>query len=299
MQTSAKWLATAFVLPSLLLLGGEAQADDTTRGFVFQPEAKVAALRPTLARPMKLNFKGDKARLIAPVFTRSGLFAAAPKKLHGLSKFEGDVTHDPVYDPSIDAWFAWSNGMIVEIKADGRLPVIIEDPPGHDFDIRMSNGLAMFRDPNKNEIVLMRLNRNAQGERERTVLHRGIEFFNPRFSPGGDKVVVSTDGNREGRLIVTSLVTMRAEDVGVGYQPTWSPDGKKLYFMDFENDGYNFTASKLFARDLERGATQKLFESREVIATQPAISRDGRQVAFYDEAAQDVAVAELPEMEVR
>lgn len=298
MQTPVKWLATAFVLPSLLSLSGVAQAEET-RGFVFHPEAKVAQERPTLAQPMKLGFLGKKERLITPVFTHEGLFAAAPEKLWGLGKFPGDLSHPPVYDPSSETWFAWSNGMIVEVRPDGALPVIVEDPLGHDFDIRAVNGLIVFRDPNRNEIVLQSLNRNASGDYERTVLHRGIQFFNPRFSPDGDKIVVIEDGPRDGRLIVTDLKTRRTMDVGVGYQPAWAPDGKTLYFMDFENDGYNFTASSLHSRDLERGVTKKLFESKTVIATQPSVSRDGRSIAFFDEVSRDVAVATLPEQEVR
>lgn len=298
MSTHAKWIAAALALPSLFLFGPESRAEEA-RDVVFNVEAKVIRERPTLARPMKLDFKGDKARLVTPIFTREGLFATAPKKLHGLGKYEGDVSHEPVYDPSIDAWFAWSNGMIVEVKPDGSLPVVVEDPPGHDFDIRVSNGLAVFRDPNRNEIVLMRLDTNEKGERERTVLHTGIEFFNPRFSPGGDKIVVSRNQGRDDRLFVTEVMTRRVSDVGVGYQPTWSPDGKTLYFMDFENDGLAISESRLYARDLSRGVTTKIFESREVIATQPAISRDGRSIAFFDEAAMDVAVAELPTQEVR
>ena len=293
MSTQAKWIAAALFFPALLLSGSQSWAEDA-RDVLFKVEARVARERPTLRRPMKLNFRGERARLITPVFTREGLFATAPQKLWGLGRFPGDVSHEPVYDVSSDKWFAWSNGMIVEVAPDGRLPVVVEEPPGHDFDIRAAHGLVVFRDPNKNEIVLMRLNTG-----ERVVLHRGVQYFNPRFSPNGDKVVVGEDGSREGRLLVTDLATLKTEDVGAGSQPTWSPDGRTLYFMAFENDGYNFTESRLYARDLRRGVTTKLFESREVIATQPTISRDGRKIAFFDEAARDVAVAELPEQEVR
>ena len=208
MSTQAKWLAAALCLPALLLSGAESRAEDAS-DVLFKVEAKVARERPTLRRPMKLNFRGERARLITPVFTREGLFATAPQKLWGLGRFPGDVSHEPVYDASSDKWFAWSNGMIVEVAPDGRLPVVVEDPPGHDFDIRAAHGLVVFRDPNKNEIVLMRLNTG-----ERVVLHRGVQYFNPRFSPNGDKVVVGEDGSREGRLLVTDLATLKTEDVG-------------------------------------------------------------------------------------
>lgn len=298
MSTPAKWLAAALALPALSLLISEARAEEV-RGFVFHPEAEVTRKRPTLARPMKVNFRGNKARSVTPVFTHSGLFATAPQKLWGLGKHEGDASHEPVYDPSSDAWFAWSNGMIVEVKPDGSLPVVVEDPPGHDFDIRALYGLIVFRDPDKNEIVLQRLHKSESGDGERVVLHRGLQFFNPRFSPKGDKIVVSENRGADDQLLVTEVKNLRTSIAGVGYQPAWSPDGRTLYFMDFVNDGLAISESRLFARDLERGVTTKLFESREVIATHPAISRDGRKIAFFDEAVQDVAIAELPEQEVR
>lgn len=281
-------------------LSGAAKAstgDLVSRELLFQPEARIAAERPTLARPMKLDFKLDKNQLVAPAFTRKGLVATGAKNMYGLGRHEGDVVKSVVYDPSVDSWFAWSNGMIVEVREDGSLPLVIEDPPGHDFDIRAAAGLAVFRDPDRNEIVLVSLSPDERGVREKRVLHEGVQFFNPRFSPNGDRIVVGVESGRDGRLQVTDVKTGRSEDMGIGYQPTWSPDGQTLYFMDFENDSYNHTGSRMFARNLKKGATTRLFESKSVIVTNPAISPDGKTVAFFDEGAWDLSVAQLPEAE--
>ncbi|GEM_PF-1328246 len=260
-----------------------------------QIRGRIAAERPTLQKPMRLGVQKEISLLAAPVFTQKGLLPNVPKTFRGLGRHAGDVVKSVVYDPSSDAWFAWSNGMIVEVKEDGTLPVVVQEPPGHDFDIRAAQGWAVFRDPDKNEIVLLSLRANDDGSVPRRVLHSGIEYFNPRFSPDASKIVVGMESSgREGRLIVTDLKSGKSSDIGIGCQPVWSPDGNTLYFMDFENDSYNITASKLYARDLKRGATARLFESREVLMTSPSVSPDGKSVVFVDEKNWDVSVAELP-----
>ena len=262
-----------------------------------QIRQRIDAARPTLQRPMRLGLRKEFSLSASPVFTKKGLVTGVSNKtaFRGLGRHADDVVKSVVYDPSSDAWFAWSNGMIVEVKEDGTLPVVIQDPPGHDFDIRAAQGWAVFRDPDKNEIVLQSLRANDDGSVPRRVLHSGIEYFNPRFSPDASKIVVGMESSgREGRLIVTDLKSGKSSDIGIGCQPVWSPDGNTLYFMDFENDSYNITASKLYVRDLKREATARLFESREILITSPSIAPDGRSIAFVDEKNWDVSVAELP-----
>ena len=261
-----------------------------------QIRQRMDAVRPTLQRPMRLGLRKEFSLSASPVFTQKGLVTGVSKTaFRGLGRHADDVVKSVVYDPSSDAWFAWSNGMIVEVKEDGTLPVVVQEPPGHDFDIRAAQGWAVFRDPDKNEIVLLSLRANDDGSVPRRVLHSGIEYFNPRFSPDASKIVVGMESSgREGRLIVTDLKSGKSSDIGIGCQPAWSPDGNTLYFMDFENDSYNITASKLYARDLKREATARLFESREILITSPSVAPDGRSIAFVDEKNWDVSVAELP-----
>ena len=294
---------------TLLNSGAVSVVNDSDRGKTgtdsqFSQSARIlqrlAAERPTLQRPMRLGMLKEFSLSASPVFTKKGLVPSVSlADFRGLGRHAGDVVKSVVYDPSSDAWFAWSNGMIVEVKEDGTLPVVIQDPPGHDFDIRAAQGWAVFRDPDKNEIVLQSLRANDDGSVPRRVLHSGIEYFNPRFSPDASKIVVGMESSgREGRLIVTDLKSGKSSDIGIGCQPVWSPDGNTLYFMDFENDSYNITASKLYARELKREATARLFESREILMTSPSIAPDGRSIAFVDEKNWDVSVAELPATEI-
>ena len=263
---------------------------------LFHPEARVAAEKPTMKKPLRLGTLRNGPST-APVFTRAGLMAEAPEKFRGLGRHSGDVVKSVVYDPSSDAWFAWANGMIVEVREDGTLPVVIQNPPGHDFDIRASQGWAVFRDPDRNEIVLVSLRAREDGTFERRVLHSGIQYFNPRFSPDASKIVVGVESGSVGRLTVTETATGKSVDIGIGCQPAWSPDGRRLFFMDFDNDSYNITASRLYSRDLGKSVTRQLFESREVLMSQPAIAPDGKSIAFLDENSWELAVAALPEAE--
>lgn len=256
-------------------------------------------VRPNLDTDLPATFEAPVvlARGVAgePVWTRSGLWADRPESLWGLAQNVEDA-RPPVWDPSSDAWYAWALGALVQVRPDGGLPVVLESLPGHDFDIRASKGLVVYRDPSRDEIVLARLD----GSADRRVLLSGFHFFNPRFSPDGSRVVVSQSRAEGGRLWLCSVDGSGEApvDLGRGEQPSWSADGLRLVFLKVDHDGHRLTSSTLFTREVATGAERRVATTRAPLALQPRLSPDGRFVAFVEAETRALLLARLPQ-EVR
>lgn len=138
---------------------------------------------------------------------------------------------------------------------------------------------------------IARLTPNHRLEGERTLV-RSAEFeqaFTPRFSPDGTRVAYGTwtaGGYRDIRVV--DLATGRFfelwHDRAVDQQPTFSPDGKTLYFTSDRSGIAN-----VYAYDLATGA---LAQVTNVLtgAYMPAISPDGKTLVYlgYDSEGWDL-----------
>ncbi|HEY3450212.1 MAG TPA: hypothetical protein VGK67_27910 [Myxococcales bacterium] len=277
----------ALALAIALGFSATAFAQSPDRELLFHPNLDTD-LPATFDAPIVLG----RAVAADPVWTRTGLWADRPEALWGLAQVED--ARPPVWDPSSDTWFAWALGMLVQVRPDGSLPVILESLPGHDFDIRAAKGLLVYRDPARDEIVLVRLD----GKNERRVLLSGFHFFNPRFSPDGTRIVVSESRAEGGHLWLIEVDGERATDLGRGEQASWSADGRHLVFLKIDHDGHRLTASSLYTRDIASGVERRLAVTRAHLALQPRLSPDGRFVAFVDEETSSLMLSRLPK-EVR
>jgi len=97
------------------------------------------------------------------------------------------------------------------------------------------------------------------------------EFFNPVFSPDGEKVAFSKQGF-EG-LFVLSIADNKIEQItdrqGAGYAPIYSATGQKIYYRADEYEGIK-KYSSLVEYDLKTKTENKLIErQRFVSAPQP------------------------------
>ncbi|HEY3450379.1 MAG TPA: hypothetical protein VGK67_28755 [Myxococcales bacterium] len=281
-----------FVLTVAMLLGqaGFASAQGTSDRWLLHPDLQ-ARRTASLDEPLSLG-RSESARP-QPVWTAEGLWQTRPAGLRGLSKLAAEATpaNDPVWDPSSQAWFAFAYGALVRVEADGRLPVVLANLPGHDFDVRAGHGLVVCRDSAKDRIVLLKTGSAGQ---ERVLLEGG-GFYNPRFSPDGSQVLVSQLKNGGGHLWLVSTASGQARDLGEGYEPVWKPDGKQALLLRVTDDGERLTSSSLFLLDPATGAVRLLAAPRRHIVTRPALSPDGAWLAFVDSESQQVMVARLPE----
>jgi Tol biopolymer transport system component len=86
---------------------------------------------------------------------------------------------------------------------------------------------------------------------------------------GGDMFTVNTDGSG-----LTNL--------GRGYRPQWSPDGEYLVYMISEDDGYNYTASDIYAVRYDGTGGVQLTDDVNRLFMNPAWSPDGSRIVMHE-----------------
>ncbi|MGI5865683.1 MAG: BamA/TamA family outer membrane protein, partial [Myxococcales bacterium] len=121
---------------------------------------------------------------------------------------------------------------------------------------------------------------------ERSVL------YTPRFSPDGKSVAFAEHGARGRDVRVLDLQTKAVADItrdrALDSNPTFDPTGRWLVFTSDRTGVYN-----LYAHDLERGGTRQITNVL-TGAFRPAVSPDGKRLAFVTFSRKGYDVAEMP-----
>lgn len=100
-------------------------------------------------------------------------------------------------------------------------------------------------------------------------------YFNPVESKDGDYAVSGMSGN----LYVTDPTTGKTTEMGVGSDPTWSPDGKYLIFERTTDNGDEITSGDLWMASADGTFMQQLTNTTE-IETQASWSPDGQWLVY-------------------
>jgi hypothetical protein len=105
------------------------------------------------------------------------------------------------------------------------------------------------------------------------------QAYTPRFSPDGKHVAYSVwtaGGYRDVRLVdvSTGVFQQITHDRALDLNPTFSPDGKTLYFASDRTGIYNIHAYDLAAKTLEQVTNVRIG------AVQPAVSADGKTLVY-------------------
>ena len=121
----------------------------------------------------------------------------------------------------------------------------------------------------------------------------GYIIFNPVLSPKGDKIAFQA-GN--GLYVCDAdcqadVSTLRKFDKGE--RATWTPDGKYLVVMCIEDDGYVVTKGELYSINAATGVRSLLLSSDKYVAVSPAISPDGKKLAFENYADGAIYVMDI------
>jgi WD40 repeat protein len=108
---------------------------------------------------------------------------------------------------------------------------------------------------------------------------RWEQAYTPRFSPDGTHVAYSVwteGGYRDVRLVdvSTGVFEQITHDRALDLNPTFSPDGKTLYFASDRTGIYNIYALDLATRTLEQVTNVR------VGAVQPTVSADGKTLVY-------------------
>lgn len=237
----------------------------------------------SLSRPLRIDVRPEGAQgLLRPVWTKEGLLAAPPQGLRGLAKAAQSGT--PAWDPGSQAWYASAEGCVVRVEESGALSVVFDGVQGVDVDVRANQGLAVSREPD-DAIVLWRVN----GPKK--VLLSGMQYFRPRFSPDGTRILVSESRAQGGHTWLLDL-DGKAVDLGQSIDAAWLPDGKGVVFVRVVHDGHSILGSSLHLLDLATRRERTLSSAMPIAGLAPAVSPDGRFVALR--AAQDDAVLVAP-----
>ncbi|MFR9166131.1 MAG: TolB family protein [Dysgonomonas sp.] len=118
---------------------------------------------------------------------------------------------------------------------------------------------------------------------------KGKVLFNPVVSPDGNKIAFQVGG--EG-LYVCDADGNQLKALGKGERATWTPDGKYVIAAVTTDDGHELTGGKLVSANVESGAISTLMSSG-YIAVSPAVSPDGKKLAFEDYASGYVYLVDL------
>jgi hypothetical protein len=273
------------------------------------PAARLAQLaaRASLGSPAHLTHASR--RPAAPVWLDRGLLPQAPepRALFGLAAVEKPGI--PLFDAASRTWDASANGCLVEVRLDGRLPVLLSGVQGIDVDVRGARGVAVSREPD-HTIVLHRWDVRPERRRaawypreaaatnrqERRVLLRGSRYFRPRLSPDGTRLIVGESRASGGHIWMLSLDgdVGGSVDLGEGSGGAWLPDGRRVVFSRVEHDGHRITGADLWWVDTATRRRAPVARTPHLHEIEPAVSPDGTQLVFVDARSGDLMLAPTP-----
>jgi Tol biopolymer transport system component len=121
----------------------------------------------------------------------------------------------------------------------------------------------------------------ATGERERVTVGSGAEVA-PDMSRSGRLLAFSSQGGDD-NLVMVNLSTGRETEFGTGRSdtfPVFGPDGRAVFFVADRWGGGDIWRQRLADEGRAEGTAERVFE-QPGDKTQPAVSPDGRWLAYY------------------
>ncbi len=107
----------------------------------------------------------------------------------------------------------------------------------------------------------------------------GDQFLNPVLSPNGRLLAYEVYG---GNLCVYDLQEETCIDLGVGYQPAWSPDSRYLVYTLALDDGHEYTSADLYIVSIDGKERLQITDTPDRLEMNAAWSPDGSTIVCDD-----------------
>ena len=135
---------------------------------------------------------------------------------------------------------------------------------------------------------------NVQEDNKLVLSEKPVEgqYLNSVVSPDGAKLAFEILG---GNMFVFNIKTKRTKDLGIGNNPRWSPDSRKLVYMITEDDGHNFTKSDVYVININGSGKTNLTNTSDLLEQNPSWSPDGKKIAFDEMSSGKIYVIEIAE----
>jgi len=184
----------------------------------------------------------EKFKLKKPYLSQGLNVKQTPKGL--LAAYVTYQNRDKNGKPYFDIAIADTNGKshLATKFADAVYPDISPDGKQVVFARRESNGTRFY---------LSIANTDSLGDYKDIVAPQGAEFniYNPKFSPDGKKIAFSYFDGTKRKIGIANFDAANWE----GRDPSWSTDGKSIYYSSDETGIFN-----IYKKDLETGETKKI-----------------------------------------
>ncbi len=231
-----------------------------------------------------------------------GLLYAQPKAIGepiAIAKMNEPLM-TPVWSPdgSKLAMTSIGNDGIWIVNADGKnlRQVSAERGIGYQMKWLDDNSTVVGRSSvlrSNNDLLQQMINDPAGivAKTEALQLLKGCLLFNPVLSPAGNKIVFQADNGKG--LYICNIDGSGLKSLGQGERATWTPDGKFVVVMVTADNGYVVTKGELISINTNTGARATLLSSDKYIALSPAISPDGKKIAFEEYGSGVICVMDI------